>query len=222
MSGNFDFSPIEEHEPIWINEWLCILFGAVPEPEAEDAVSLRLVDHKYFGTGGHPASKAAIQAMLNLHFALAKEAKGEDGPSPMPSPFLEIGDTTGLLALVAAIAGAKETIHASQDIESAALAEDNGKLNGHEITVLPSILALHAVDKEGFYECIATMRGGDPWVMGFAPWFWGCIKPGGWLIYAGHTADDHQAIKGRLQEFFTVRRIEDCCGWPVLLCQKDK
>ena len=224
LRGAFDYSPMEEVAPIWINDHLCTLFGEVPPPDEKHVISLRLVHHKFFGTGGHPASKAAIIAMLNLrHLATVAgvELSFEELPM-MPEPFLEVGDTTGLLALVAATAGAETTIHASQEIESAALAEDNGKLNGHEIQVLPTILALEAHDKRNFYGCIATMRGGDSWVKAVTPWFWGCLAPGGWLIYAGHTADEHQALKARLQEWFIVRRVDDFCGWPVLVCQKDK
>lgn len=223
VTGCFDFSPDEETGPIWITDYLCTLFGLdVAVPEKEGAVSLRLMKHRMFGTGGHPSTKAAIWAILNL--TRARGSMGIDWEEiPMPNPFLEVGSSTGLLALVAATAGAEETFCASPSHEAGALAEDNGAINGHKITSLHPFSCLTA-DEENFesYGCIATQNGGDAWVKDVIPWFWGVLKPGGWVIYAGHTADEHKSLKNLLGEWFNIRRIDDCCGWPVLIFQKDK
>ena len=225
ITGCFDFSPEEETGPIWITDYMCTLFGMdVAAPTKEGAVSLRLMKHKMFGTGGHPSTKAAIWAILKLTRTRGSGTMGiKEEKAPMPSPFLEIGNSTGLLSLVAATAGAEETFCASPSHEAGALAEDNGAINGHEIKSLHPLACLTA-DEENFcrFGCIATQNGGDQWVRDMIPWFWGVVQPGGWVIYAGHTANEHQSIKNLLGEWFDIQRIDDCCGWPVLVFQKDE
>ena len=210
IDGMFDFSPDEEVEPIWITDRLVTLFGDIEAPEG--VVSLRLLKDLTFGTGGHPSTRLVIWKLLTL-------IDGEEG---VPSPFLEIGATTGLLAIVAATSGTLEVFHGSDEEEATALAEDNGALNGLELMAEPAFLSLHPNKRTEYYSAIATQTGGRPSELDKVPLVYNALKPGGWLVWAGHTAKNHQTIKARLSEFFNPVEVDDFHGWPVIVLNKNK
>ena len=212
VHGMFDFCPSEETAPIWITNHLVTLFGEMPPPPKEGIVSLRLLKHELFGTGGHPASRIAIWRLLGV----------PNYDDPVPTPFIELGATTGLLALVAAISGTEHTYQGSNSVESAALAEDNGVLNGFEIRSEPLAMSLDPDDRAEFYECVATQVGGSTILRQFIPEIYASMKPGGYLLWAGHTATHHQGIKAQLEEFFKVELVDDFMGWPVIVLRKAK
>jgi len=212
VEGNFDFTPAEEVEPIELTERLVTLFGQDIDPPADpDIVAIRLLRAKMFGTGGHPSSKIAVLKMLSIRNRIDRQ---------IPGPFLEIGATTGLLALVAAFSGTKETFHGSESIDAAALAEDNGVLNGHVIESEPTHLSLCPESRVGKYLTIATQVGGTSAALHFIPFMYIALKTGGRLIWAGHKASEHQAIKAKLEEFFDTIEVDDFLGWPVLVMTK--
>jgi ribosomal protein L11 methylase PrmA len=211
LEGVFDFSPDEELGPIWITPGLVTVLGETPAPDDEDVVTLRLMKDLTFGTGGHPSTRLAIEKLLD-HARL----------DAVPGPFLELGESSGLLAIIAAATGTAETYHATDSVCAAFLGENNGRLNGFTIRAEAPIQALHHEDRFGFYSTIATQVGGEPGTLAYIDLVYYALKPGGCLIWAGHEAKEHQSIKASLSEFFEPVEIDDLIGWPVIVAKKIK
>ena len=214
LEGVFDFSPDEEIAPIWITPTLVTVLGEIPAPDDEEVVALRLLKDLTFGTGGHPSTRLAIWKLLS----------GAHPPDhtddAVPGPFLELGESSGLLALVAAASGTAETYHATESVRAAFLGENNGLINGHTIKAEAPLQALHHEDRFCFYSTIATQVGGEPGTLSYVALAYYALKPGGCLIWAGHEAKDHQSIKATLAEFFEPVEIDDLIGWPVIVARK--
>jgi ribosomal protein L11 methylase PrmA len=222
VTGSFDWSPTEETAPIYLLERLAVCFGDEVEAPPEPVFTIRLHKHIIFGTGGHPATRAAVWAMASV------ASKRFDGV--MPSPFLELGATTGLLALVAAYGGAEDVHFCSDSIESQALADDNGMLNGHDLKISEALeffgMWHYVREKELVCEprvaMFATQTGGCNSALNYLPDVYDSILPGGVAVWAGHTAKQHRAIEHRLGEFFELVEVFDFEGWPCFICTKKK
>ena len=218
MTGLFDYSPSEELEPIWITDNFVTLFGdEVDPPDRSDVLSLRLLKHSLFGTGGHPATRAAIWKLLTIPDYKGNKIHRE----PVPGPFLELGASTGLLALVAAMSGTEEVYHASDSMESSALVEDNGVINGLEILVESNGMAFDPPERFEFYGTIACQTGGSFTNLKHVPLVFYAMKPGGWLLWSGHSAKRQPEIRGQITEFFDLVFVDDCMGWPVMIFKKN-
>ena len=210
--GFFDYSPVEELAPIWVAHDIAICLGDVPAPSRErhpGPTVIRLERHEIFGTGGHPSTKGAIRVMRELLLW-----------GGVSLPFLEVGATTGILALVAASQGIKQVYHGSDFVQAAALAEDNAKRNDLRITTEPMIISTDLDERFEFYQTIATTVGGSIAALEWIPSIYHSLAPSGSLIWAGHRARDHRDIKARLEEFFEPVAVSDLEGWPVILLQK--
>lgn len=215
----YDYSPLEESEPIWISDNYCILYGPEIPPPPHPINHLRLHRHSTFGTGGHPASQAAIQA-LN---AMARS----DWGAQMRSPFMEYGDTTGLLALIAAHSGCEDAYFASDEIVSHALADDNAILNGYDLNLsIASEIFGHGIvpDEMPFPDAcmnvVCTQWGGHVKTLHYLPDLYSLLHKGGVLVWSGHTHKQHKAILDRIGEFFENPLVSDVRGWPCITAYK--
>ena len=78
-----------------------------------------------FGTGHHASTKLALEFVESLFH----------GPAPCPATVLDVGTGTGILAMAAALFGAREVLAIDNDPEAVVVAEENILRNG----LLPTI-----------------------------------------------------------------------------------
>jgi hypothetical protein len=220
IDGFFDWSPNEETRPIWVLERLAICYGRDIEIPQPPTFTIRLHKSPVFGTGGHPATKAAIWSMI--------ETAREQFDGKIPSPFLELGETSGLLALLAAHGGAEDAHFVSDSIEAQALADDNGILNGHDLKIgeAAEFFGMWQYVREMHMICeprlrmFATQSGGSHGVLTYLPEIYDSMMPGGVAIWSGQSSKQSAAIRHQVGEFFGETSLDDFEGWPCLRATK--
>lgn len=179
--------------------------GDVPPPE--DSYSIRLRRSKVFGTGGHPATRAAALALITNDL----------------EPDLRVIDFkcgTGLLGIISAKFGC-DVYHMDDSLECVEEAIHNGIMNLvpvqpkhkdqatklNDSSVKPADLL---VTHQGSYEMVKKEVGKMHEL----------LKGGGTLILSGHTARDHRAVKNILSEFFEIEGVDEIENWAVITARK--
>ena len=223
LTGTFDWDPSEEVYPIRLGDRLVVLYGPEVETQNERDFALSLHRHKIFGTGGHPSSRMAV---WGIHSVVHRY---HDGEFPPGASFMEIGATTGLLALVAASCGAGDCFTCSDSIEAQALSDDNGILNGFDLKIAEAaeffgmwqfVREKGPLEVEPQLNFVATQVGGCNSVINYIPDIHAALLPGGAVIWSGLTARQLKPILHRLGEFFHDVEVFNFEGWPVITCIK--
>jgi ribosomal protein L11 methylase PrmA len=215
LEGKFDYTPNEEIVPIRISDTFYICYGPeVRPPNGADDCFVRLHKSDFFGTGGHPSSKAAIAAMCQLCTDYYTGA--------VVDPMCEVGDTTGLLALVAAYTGTENCYHVSDNPASFAEAEYNGIVNGYEIRqgTIKDRFGPDLEDEGSFFQLAACQTGGDPKMIDKIPDIFHSVNEGGSIVWSGHKIKQHRAIYHRIGEFFTELDYVMFGDWPAIIGTK--
>jgi len=195
---------------VWEREWLkdfhSMRFGRrlwiVPKHETEpadpDAVCVRLDPGLAFGTGTHP-STALCLAWL-------------DSRMPADATVIDYGCGSGVLAIAAALLGARAA-HAS-DIDPQALiaTRDNAQGNGMESRVL-----VHDDDASlprGVDVVIANILAGT--LVELAPRLCGLLRPGGQLVLAGILKQQVHEVRAGFAQWLELSVFAEREGWSAL------
>lgn len=197
---NFDWSVAELYEPIWLGSNLCVCLDGVPMPT--DAFALKLHSSKVFGTGGHPASRAAVLKLI--HKELDPAIRVVD---------FECG--TGLLGILCAKFGC-DVHHVDDSKEACELALRNGILN----EVVANATLLKNSPRVAPADLLVTHQGSLKTVKKHVRIMHNLLKGGGTLILSGHTAWEHRAVKSILTEFFEIEQVDELETWGVITARK--
>lgn len=173
-------------ERVWLEHFKPMRFGerlwVVPswtEPPAPDAVNLRLDPGLAFGTGTHPTTALCLRWLDGL--AAAGKLPG--------SQVLDFGCGSGILAVAAALLGAKTVIGVDNDPQAIIASNENAARNAVAITaLLPKEFAAH----HGVFEVIVANILAGP-LMQLAPQIAARLAPGGAIALSGilrEQADD--------------------------------
>jgi len=221
VQGLFDWSPMEEIKPIWLTERVVVLYGdEIRVPPGEKLLPIRLEKSRVFGTGGHPATRAAVHAM---NVALKRYFDDR-----MPPQVVELGNSTGLLALIGAAAGADWATLLTDDPASAQIALENTVINDLVIEIgsplqyfAPwSCVYQHGIPSVPETDLLVTQCGGSEMARPWVEDVFASLAPGGVVVWAGHSSDHHHQIKHELEEWFHEATTYEFEGWPVLLAHK--
>ncbi len=191
------FEPIEVARGFWI----------VPswhEPPADAVRTIRLDPGMAFGTGTHPTTRMCLRWIARQFV---------DAGRP-PGRVLDYGCGSGILAIAAALHGAKEVD--AVDIDPAAIdaAARNARDNHAHIRCGEAAGAI------GLYDTVLANILATPLKL-LAPLLCGHLRPGGHLVLAGilarQTAELQAAYSPHLQ--LHVQDEED--GWVLLTGQRE-
>jgi len=155
-----------------------------------------------FGVGSHPTTRLTARA-------LERHCRAARGPH-----VLDVGTGSGVLAMIAALHGAKAVLGLDVDREAVANARKNAALNQLTDRCRFSARALAGV-RERYELVVANI---EAWVLEeLATQLVRVTKPGGHLLLSG-LLEERAAALGALFESFGMRLVtrQDESGWALL------
>ncbi len=195
-----DFKPLQFGERLWVVPSHC-------EPPEPTAVNLRLDPGLAFGTGTHPTTA------LCLEWLSSADLEGRT--------VVDYGCGSGILAIAAALLGARSVIATDLDPQALLATRENAARNGvaERLVVtcaersrssgMPGPLAIAPAD-----ILLANILAGP--LVELAPLFARSIKPGGRIVLSGLLAEQAEEVAHAYRDGFTI--VAPCCreGWARL------
>ena len=175
-----DFVPMQFGEKIWI----CPSWETPPQP---NATNILLDPGLAFGTGTHPTTA------LCLEWLDQQEIAGKT--------VIDYGCGSGVLAIAAALLGAKEVIAIDNDPQAITATISNRELNG----ISEDQLRVYLPGEQGHPLAdivVANILAGP--LEALTPIIAALCKPGGKLILSGVLSQQTQSLMKSYQEYFTM------------------
>ena len=180
-------------------------FWVVPswhEPPAAARQVIRLDPGLAFGTGTHPTTRMCLRW-------LAQRQAGVD-----LRRVLDYGCGSGILAIGAALMGARELDAVDIDPAAVQATQDNAQRNG---VVLQAQLPEHA---SGVYNVVLANILAMPLKL-LAPLLAGHLADGGWLVLAGILERQADELKAAYAPFVRLEVADTEEGWILMTAHKD-
>ena len=187
------FQPVEITPEFWI----------VPswhQPPAGARQVMRLDPGLAFGTGTHPTTRMCLRW-------LARQAADAD-----LARVLDYGCGSGILAIGAAMMGARQIDAVDIDPAAVQATRDNASQNG--VNLQPGLPGL----AQGTYSLVLANILATPLKL-LAPLLTAHLAPGGWLVLAGILARQADEISQAYAPLLDVRVADEEDGW-VLMCTR--
>jgi ribosomal protein L11 methyltransferase len=182
--------------------WLVPAWEEVPPGLS---LPIRIDPGMAFGSGDHPTTRLCLHALEDL------AARGG-----IPSPALDVGTGTGVLALAAALLGASRVDALDIDPFGFAACRRNALLNDLQHQVRPLLLSLDLL--EGAYPLVfANVVVGQ--IENLAPVLRQRLAPGGLLVASGFEAGEAARVAHLLGLGLRQRREEE--GWAALVLARE-
>lgn len=173
----------------------------IPEDAADPAGRVLIVIEPSmgFGTGHHPTTRLCLRLLSGLEVAGAR--------------VLDIGTGSGVLAMAAALSGAREVV--GIDIDQDAI---NSALTSAAMNPLPPVVGFEVSDFRTAPPApadlvIANLTGGM--LRMAAPLLVSLKTPGGTLIISGFDHSEVEAVRAAFAELMEIERLEEA-SWMAL------
>lgn len=172
------FKPMRFGKRLWIYPWNT-------EPAAEpDAVVVRLDPGLAFGTGTHPTTALCLEWLDQADLAGKR--------------VIDYGCGSGVLAIAAALLGAREVIAIDNDPQAIEASRDNAERNGVAASVA---LFLPDADPGAVADVLVANILAGP-LHALAPVFAARLRPGGTLALSGILVSQRDELLARYAEWF--------------------
>jgi ribosomal protein L11 methyltransferase len=164
----------------------------------DDQLAIVLDPGRAFGSGHHATTTQCLELLQAV--------------APAGRRVLDVGTGTGILAIGAALLGAREVVAVDVDADAVEVASDNAARNGVAIDVRLG----SAADAAGRYDVVLANLVTDT-VIALAGPMVDRLEPGGWLIASG-IADERRdrAIGALLEAGLQPPRTVSRDGWTAL------
>lgn len=191
------------YHPIRLTRYLTI----VPSwesytPETTDEKVIKLDPGRAFGTGTHPTTKLALQALETV-------VRGGE-------TMIDVGTGSGVLSIAAKYFGVAQIAAYDVDAEAVKAAEENLALNGMQdaITVGANDLLAGIKTKVG----LITANILAEIIVPLIPQAYECLKPGGIFITSGIIADKKDLIVSEIEaKGFVIDQILNIKDWYSII-----
>ena len=192
----FHINPLEDKdwERAWMDNFKPIRFGqnlwicpSWHTPDDPNAVNVMLDPGLAFGTGTHPTTALCLEWL--------------DSHPPQGLEVIDYGCGSGILAIAAALLGAKQIEAVDHDPQAILATRDNAEKNGvtdNISTLLPSQFQDKPVDL-----VLANILANP--LLELAPRFATLVKPGGQIVLSGILAEQAEQIMQRYTEWFELQ-----------------
>ncbi len=191
-----DFAPLQCGPGLWI----CPTWAEPPEPEA---VNIMLDPGLAFGTGSHPTTYLCLQWLA--------------GQPLRDKSFIDYGCGSGILAVAAALLGAKPVFGVDIDPQALLATRANAERNqlpDQYITVsFPDGCKAPAAD-----VVVANILAGP--LVELAPVVDRLVKPGGLLCLSGILEEQAHVVVNAYSERFSFEPLQSRQGWVRLVARK--
>jgi ribosomal protein L11 methyltransferase len=179
-------------------------FWVVPswhEPPAAATQVIRLDPGLAFGTGTHPTTRMCLRWLA------------QRPPTAHLSRVLDYGCGSGILAIAAALMGAKAIDAVDIDPAAVQSTQDNAQANGVALTAaLPDAAA-------GVYATVMSNILATPLKL-LAPLLSGHVAPGGWLVLAGILERQAADITAAYAPWMDMAVADQEDGWILMTGRK--
>jgi ribosomal protein L11 methyltransferase len=175
--------------------WIC---PSGHEVSAPDAVIVHLDPGLAFGTGTHPSTALCLRTLDAL------ELTGKT--------VIDYGCGSGILAVAAALLGARSIQAVDIDPQAILATQDNAARNAVEIRILAMLP--EAFDSAPVDLLVANILSAPLQLL--APRFASCVKPGGGIVLAGLLETDTDTIRAVYAPWFELPRALAEEGWLCL------
>ena len=202
--AQFHINPLEDKnwERAWMDNFKPIRFGqnlwicpSWHTPEDVNAVNVMLDPGLAFGTGSHPTTALCLEWL--------------DNHPPEGLEVIDYGCGSGILAIAAALLGAKQVDAVDHDPQAILATVDNARKNGVEKKInalLPSQFQNKPVDL-----VLANILANP--LLELAPHFADLIKSGGQIVLSGILTEQTDQILQRYSEWFDLQPATQQQKW---------
>lgn len=196
----------QDWERAWMDDFKPMQFGArtwiVPSwHEAPDTggVNILLDPGLAFGTGTHPTTRLCLEWL--------------DAHAPVDLNVIDYGCGSGILAIAAALLGAKSVIGVDTDPQAITASDENARRNGVSEKIeayLPNKEPKDAADL-----LLANILAGP--LAELAPLFAERVKSGGSLVLSGILPEQAENLRDVYSEWFEMAAAVELDGWIRLV-----
>jgi ribosomal protein L11 methyltransferase len=180
---------------------LVIVPSWADEPVGEGEVAVRMDPGMAFGTGLHPTTRGCLTLLQEIE--------------PMPSPILDVGCGSGILALAALRLGADAAVAIDTDPIAVAATRSNAGLNGLAQRIEVREGRLPPTASESYPLVVANLVA--TLLVEMAPRLATHTAPGGTLVAGGIIAPRAEEVRSALTAVgFVVTRAIDDGEWVSL------
>lgn len=192
----FQTNPLEDKdwERAWMDNFKPIRFGknlwicpSWHTPDEPNATNVMLDPGLAFGTGTHPTTALCMEWL--------------DANPPVDLDVVDFGCGSGILAVAAALLGAKHIEAVDHDPQAVLATNDNAEKN-HVSDKINALLPRQFEDKPA--DLILANILCNP-LLELAPRFAGILKPGGQIVLSGILAEQAELILQRYTEWFELQ-----------------
>lgn len=173
--------------------WIVPSWHEAPEP---DAVNLLLDPGLAFGTGTHPTTALCLEWL--------------DGQPLAGCSVLDFGCGSGILAIAAALLGARQVIGTDIDPQALEASRRNAERNGIRDEQFPLYLP-QELPAEATDIVVANILAGP--LISLAPQIGSLVKPGGRLALSGILAEQAEDVRAAYQNEFELDPTAEKEGW---------
>lgn len=160
-------------------------------------IAVRLKPGASFGTGHHPTTRLAVQA---IETAMERS----DSRNDQPSRILDIGTGTGILAITALLLGIDEAVGTDLDPCAIAEAEENACING--LANRFKVVDMPADEIDGPFDMIAANLR-YPTLVQLCPFIASHVRENGAVVISGIRKEEGEKLK----VLYAERSVE--CRW---------
>ncbi|MDF1622854.1 MAG: 50S ribosomal protein L11 methyltransferase [Pseudohongiella nitratireducens] len=189
---------MDEFKPMKFGErlWICPSWTSPPD---ESAVNVRLDPGLAFGSGTHPTTALCLEWL--------------DGEPVSGKTVIDYGCGSGILAIAAALLGAKRIIGVDNDPQAVTATESNRQENGIDAAVLTAHLPGEAHEPADIV--IANILSGP--LVELEPILSSLTKPNGKLVLSGLLDEQSQALINAYADDFDMEPPVVRDGWARIV-----
>ena len=168
--------------------WICPSWQEPPDPHA---TNIMLDPGLAFGSGSHATTSLCLQWLAENNIADQR--------------VVDYGCGSGILAIAAALLGAKTIDAVDNDPQAVAATKDNCSRNGLAVDRVASLLPdqFDALQKQGCVDILIANIRAEP-LHSLAPLVASLLRPGGDLVLSGLLAEQAAAVVSRYSEWFAM------------------
>jgi ribosomal protein L11 methyltransferase len=188
---------LEGYQPLRLGErlWVCPEGFDVPPPPA---VTVRLDPGLAFGTGTHPTTALCLEWL--------------DAHPPTDRTVMDYGSGSGILAIAAALLGARRVTAIDNDPQALIATRDNAARNGVSSRI--ATFGPQGCPAEPHAVVLANILAGP--LIALAPRLARLVRPGGWLILSGILEDQAAQVAGAYAPWLALEPPTVRDGWVRL------
>ena len=188
----------EHAAPVWVTPDLVVRPAWLPAVESDGVTEVAIEPGATFGLGDHPTTRLCAAALWRMR--------------PLAGRALDVGSGSGVLAIVAVLAGATEAAAIDIADVSPAVVEANADRNGVGPRIAASTTPLDHID-DLFDVVVANILAPD--LVAMAPDLLRVTAPSGTLILSGLLDGRYDHVVAALAPM-QLARVDTLEGWAAL------